>query len=165
MGAKAAPSWLTAASIVCCSMLQCVAVSPHTSHPVLIAPHDGCEKRRVGACRRTPTQCVAVCCSSVLQCVAVCCSVLQCVAVCCSMNESCHITGTRHIGPRYRLSVHSQTLPNTAQVEILSNTLQHTATYCNTLQHTATYCPGRHTQNFYPYSEFLPILRISTHVV
>ena len=43
------------ALLVCCSVLQCVAVN------VL--------------------QCVAVCCS---ECVAVCCSVLQCVAVCCS---------------------------------------------------------------------------------
>jgi len=45
---------------VCCSVLQCVALSVCCS--VL--------------------QCLAVCCIvSVLQCVAVCCSVLQCVAV------------------------------------------------------------------------------------
>jgi len=62
---------------VCCSVLQCVAVSV--------------------SCRKEPDiledekntfllQCVAVCCS-VLQCVAVCCSVLQCVAVCCSVLQ------------------------------------------------------------------------------
>jgi len=45
---------LQCAGIVCCSVLQCVAV----------------------CC--SVLQCVAVCCS-VLQCVAVCCSVLQCV--------------------------------------------------------------------------------------
>ena len=50
--------------ILCCSVLQCVAV------------------------RFSALQCVVVCCS-VLQCVAVCCSVLQCVAVCCSALQKC----------------------------------------------------------------------------
>jgi len=90
---------------VCCSVLQCVAVS--------VAMSSGQPKKRQGLC--TPIapiysvlQCVAVCCSvlqcvavycSVLQCVslrvveclvvcvAVCCSVLQCTAVCCSVLQ------------------------------------------------------------------------------
>ena len=48
--------------IVCCSVLQCVAVYCSV------------------------LQCVAVCCS-VLQCAAVCCSVLQCAAVCCNVLQ------------------------------------------------------------------------------
>jgi len=51
-----------AVRIVCCSVLQCVAV----------------------CC--SVLQCVAVCCS-VFQCVALCCFVLQCVAVCCSVLQ------------------------------------------------------------------------------
>ena len=51
--------------VVCCSVLQCVAVSQSR----VWLDGDG-----------TATQCVAVSCS-VLQCVAVCYSVLQCVAV------------------------------------------------------------------------------------
>jgi len=52
--------------LLCCIVLQCVAVCCSVS------------------------QCVAVCCS-VLQCVAVCCSVLQCVAVCCSVSQCVEI--------------------------------------------------------------------------
>jgi len=36
--------------------------------------------------QKSPSRCVAVCCS-VLQCIAVCCSVSQCVAVCCSVLQ------------------------------------------------------------------------------
>ena len=48
--------------VVCCSVLQCVAVCCNV------------------------LQCVAVCCS-VLQCVVVCCSALQCAAVCCGVLQ------------------------------------------------------------------------------
>ena len=53
---------------VCCSVLQCVAVS-----------HVAAIRHGSKAC----LQCVAVCCS-VMQCVAVCCSVLQYFFVYCS---------------------------------------------------------------------------------
>jgi len=78
--------WLGHMRLVCCSVLQCVAV----------------------CC--SVVQCGAVCCV-VLQCVAVlqcdsdirdsfhdrglvCCNVLQCVAVCCSVLQSCNVTQT-----------------------------------------------------------------------
>ena len=53
---------------VCCSVLQCVAVSVGTVFIRQISNHEAPHVR-----------CVCVC--GVLQCVAVCCSVLQCVAV------------------------------------------------------------------------------------
>ena len=57
-------------NIVCCSVLQCVAVCCSVVQCVAVC------------CR--VLQSVAVCCS-VLQCVAACCSVLQCVSLCCSV--------------------------------------------------------------------------------
>jgi len=60
---------------VCCSVLQCVAVSVRNRHRVL----DLC------------VLCVAIMCCSVLQCVVVCCSVLQRVAACCSVLHRANI--------------------------------------------------------------------------
>ena len=87
-------------SVLCCSVLQCVAEYCSALQCVAVC----CSAlqfaavwrtvlRRVAAVAwsfdhplvcRSVLQCVAVCCSA-LQCVAVCCSVLQCVAVCCSV--------------------------------------------------------------------------------
>jgi len=53
---RSRPRYLTLLLLLCCSVLQCVAV----------------------CCSVSP--CVAVCCS-VLQCIAVCCSVLQCMSI------------------------------------------------------------------------------------
>jgi len=61
--------------IVCCSVLQCVAVCCSV-----------CSVLQCVAVCCSVLQCAAVCCS-VLQCVAVYCSVLQCVAMCCSMLQ------------------------------------------------------------------------------
>ena len=58
---------------VCCSVLQCVAVSHDDSLLTWTMPFD-------------PLVQLPVCCG-VLQCVAVCCSVLQCIAVCCCMLQ------------------------------------------------------------------------------
>ena len=58
---------------MCCSELQCVAVSCSVLQCVAV----WCLKRCIG------DSIVAVCCS-VLQCVAVCCSVLQCVHLLCA---------------------------------------------------------------------------------
>jgi len=69
---------------VCCSVLQCVAVWSWWKTSTSAQTND--YTTSMSAPRRLPLrnlQCVAVCCG-VLQCVAVCCSVLQCVAVCCS---------------------------------------------------------------------------------
>ena len=64
--------------VVCCSMLQCVAVCC-----CLVRVSFGKVSSRVAVCCSV-WQCGAVC-SSVLHCVAACCNVLQCVAVCCSV--------------------------------------------------------------------------------
>jgi len=64
--------------VVCCSVLQCVAV----------------------CC--SVLQCVVVCCS-VLQCVAVCCIVLQCVAVCWARHSRLHHKFFCQIGSVYVL--------------------------------------------------------------
>ena len=64
--------------LVCCSVLQCVAVC--------------CSVLQCVAVCCSVLQCVAVCCS-VLQCAAVCCIVLQCVAVCCSVLQTTHLAG------------------------------------------------------------------------
>jgi len=92
--------------ILCCSVLQCVAVRCSVLQCAVVC----CSVLQCVAVRCSVLQCVAVCCSvlqcvtvvqicsrgpsvshtanhvmhSVLQCVAVCCSVLQCVAVCCN---------------------------------------------------------------------------------
>ena len=79
---------------VCCSVLQCVAVTwiMHTAAHCNTLLHVAVTRDSfvshypcVAVCCSV-LQCVAVCCS-VLQCVAVCCSVLQCVAVCCSVLQ------------------------------------------------------------------------------
>ena len=61
---------------VCCSVSQCVAVCCSESGFVSMSVYVLCTFVSVFICS-------SVCCSA-LQCVAVCCSVLQCVAVCCS---------------------------------------------------------------------------------
>jgi len=85
---------------VCCSVLQCVAVSVGTLITPQNASHQTSHVRCVCVCDVLwcVLQCIAVCCRvqgvtvccSVLQCVAVCCSVLQCVAVCCSVSGHSH---------------------------------------------------------------------------
>ena len=89
-------------AVVCCSVLQCVAVRYIKSLilgklTIAAAPerrfgevdddlcHGGGLHTCVALCCSV-LQCDAVCCS-MLQCVAVCCSVLQCVAVCCSVLQ------------------------------------------------------------------------------
>jgi len=61
--------------MVCCSVVQCVAVY--------------CSVWQCVAVISSVLQCVAVCCS-VLQCVAVCRSVVHCGAVCCVVGISLH---------------------------------------------------------------------------
>ena len=66
------------ACIVCCSVLQCVAVCCSVLQCVAVC---------CSACTITGAHTIEnayMMCCSVMQCVAVCCSVLQCVAVCCS---------------------------------------------------------------------------------
>ena len=63
---------------VCCSVLQCVAVSCMYHHAFPQLPHHTSDTHY------SALQCVAVRCSA-LQCVAVRCSALQCVAVRCSV--------------------------------------------------------------------------------
>jgi len=84
---------------VCCSVLQCAAISSVCSQLHLLY------FLWYHSVNRSVLQCVAVCCSalqcvavcfSVLQCVAVCCSVLQCVAVCCSVHVDIAAQSTRH---------------------------------------------------------------------
>ena len=58
--------------LVCCSVVQCVAMC--------------CSVLQCVAVCGSVLQCVALCCS-VLQCVVVCCSVLQCAAVPCSVMQ------------------------------------------------------------------------------
>jgi len=78
---------------VSCSVLQCLAVCCSVLHLILLPMrHNLCSDPYPNLCDVTHPyrpgsfisailwQCVAVCCS-VLQCVAVCCSVLQCVAL------------------------------------------------------------------------------------
>jgi len=67
---------LEVGEIVCCSVLQCVAVCCSVLQCVAVC----CSVLQCVAVRCSMLQCVAVRCS-VFQCVAACCSVLQCVAV------------------------------------------------------------------------------------
>ena len=128
--------------MLCCSVLQCVAV----------------------CC--SVLQCAAVCCS-VLQCVAVCCSVLQFVAVCCSsgseeihsriqLDSRCNKTSNffketaeiyqkdcwketyrRHLFPGNRPDCVESDSRFFSTRQCQTNRLQHTATHCNMLQHAA----------------------------
>jgi len=118
---------------MCCSVLQCVAVSCRVS------------------------QSVAACCI-VLQRVAACCSVLQrnyCLStfhnVSKSRYEHAWIYTLQHSAPQYTTVHHSTPHYNTSRasphmsmcVRIQYNTVQYRATLCNTrntLQHTATHC-------------------------
>jgi len=72
---------LQAATLVCCSVLQCVAVCCGVLQCVAGCNISSTHASRVAACCRVLPG-VAACCR-VLQCVAVCCIVMQCVAVCC----------------------------------------------------------------------------------
>jgi len=84
--------------VVCCSMLQSVAVRCRVSQCVAksisrvvftrAATDTGmcCSVLQCAAVCYSVLQCVAVCCS-VLQCVAVRCSVMQCIAVCCNAMQ------------------------------------------------------------------------------
>ena len=71
---------VTGMCVVCCSVLQCVAVC--CSYLTIKAE----VSHAFGFCHGYVLQCVAVCCS-VLQCVVACCSVLQRVAVCCNVLQ------------------------------------------------------------------------------
>jgi len=106
--------------IVCCRVLQCVAVccSMLRSTYILYVSL----KTFVS---RYHQQCVTACCS-VLQRAEVCCNVLQCAAVCCSallLHFTYSQLGSHRPQVFWRTARHC-------------NTLQHSATRCNTLQHT-----------------------------
>jgi len=60
---------------LCCSVLQCVAVSCSVLQCVAKRPQD--------------VEQVCCCSVAVLQCVAVCCSELECVEVCCRASRGC----------------------------------------------------------------------------
>ena len=131
---------------VCCSVLQCAAVSSLPRLPVCCSV-----LQRVAVCCSV-LQCVCLCqsllshpspflaflltlaltqihfgfevCYSVSQCAAVCCRVLQGAAACCVYTSDFN-------------SCRWQSMPQ----RIYSTDAQHhTATHCNTLQHTATHC-------------------------
>ena len=142
--------------ILCCSVLQCVAVRCsvlqtyiHTWHLVLQSVAVCSSVLQCVQCvadvHTHSASCVAVCCS-VLQCVAVCCSVLHCVAdihthsvscvaVCCSVLQCvavcCSVLQT-YIHTRHPVLRVLQVLQTYKHSYIY--TLQHTATQCNTLQ-------------------------------
>ena len=65
---------------MCCSVLQCVALSLIMDEERVAVMNEVC------CSVLSVLQCVAVCCN-VLQCVAMCCSVLQCVEVCCNVLQ------------------------------------------------------------------------------
>jgi len=88
--------------LICCSVLQCVAVCCSVLQCVAVCCRECARSLSSLSCRHV-LQCIAVCCSE-LQCVAVCCIVLQyvaesalflshlslkciCVAVCCSVLQ------------------------------------------------------------------------------
>jgi len=84
-------------NVVCCSLLQYVAVGCSRLHCVAVCCSDAQNEERSGApgtsrgpckCGRPycVLQCVAVCCCA-LQCNAMCGVVLPCVAVCCSVLQ------------------------------------------------------------------------------
>jgi len=84
------------AGMQCVAGMECVAGIYTTCYDLLLRRN--LRREYVAVCCSSVLQCVAVCCSSVLQCVAVrclvlqqCvavyCSVFQCVAVCCSVMQ------------------------------------------------------------------------------
>ena len=75
--------------VVCCSVLQCVAMSSLIIKLSVAVLEDVC----------SVWQCVAVCCSE-LQCAAVCCSVLQCVAMCCTVLQCVAVISRVHTKER-----------------------------------------------------------------
>jgi len=77
------------AVVVCCSVVQCVAVC--------------CSMWQCVAVCCSVLQCVAVCCS-VLRCGAVCCSVLQCVAIYLNYPEHAHAHTHKHTHTHVRIS-------------------------------------------------------------
>jgi len=101
--------------VVCCSMLQCVAVHKH--NPTM----------RVGASFRC-----TLCCS-VLQGVVVCCSLLQGVAGCCTVWH--------YVALRCSVEVHEHN-PNNARRRSISvhYVLQCVAVCCSVLQCVAVCC-------------------------
>jgi len=75
--------------VVCCSVLQCVAVYVMSLIHKSTCANEGHMCYVQARARIREALCVAVCCSMpwVLRHVAACCSVLQCVAVCCSICD------------------------------------------------------------------------------
>jgi len=141
--------------VVCCSVLQCVAVCGSVlqcvvacrtiCHGLLVVIRIAinCASQLAKHSHNKAWWC-AVCCS-VLQCVAVCCSLLQCVVVCCSALQcvvACRNERNIHIWIVCLTNSESSTdkLPQicTNQAHPKSAQLQHATTHCNTLQQTAT---------------------------
>jgi len=73
---------------VCCSVLQCVAVYHSVLQHVAVTSRACSSSMSTGKLATAFSVPLMVRCS-VLQCVAVCCSVLQCVAACCSVTARC----------------------------------------------------------------------------
>ena len=88
---------VVAVCVVCCSVLQCVAVhnNVHGAPQLLFIMR----LHHVVAVCCSVLQCVAVC-YSVLQCVAVCCSVLQCIITYTKRHCYCSDVGMRHMRRR-----------------------------------------------------------------
>ena len=116
---------------VCCSVLQCVAMSDKDqgvgrqvcNHSLFCCPAPG---MRVAVCCSV-LQCVAVCCG-VLQCVAVCCRVLQCVAVCVWVFIVC-VCPTQPATQPGTMQLHTHTPTDTHPQ---THTQQHTQTHTQT---------------------------------
>jgi len=158
ISASASSRW----ALVCCRMLQCVAVRGSVLQCVAVnysvSDLEFQRQRQVDE-----LWCVAVCCS-VWQFAVVCCSVLQwitawatlnfsvsdksissgvlqCVAVCCSVLRCAAAWANLNIS----ISVKSKSSGVCDDIYVRHtaaqcNTVQHAATHCNTLQHAATHC-------------------------
>ena len=121
----------TIESVLCCSVLQCVAVC----YSVLQCYYNNLHTFSFFHISRVICMSESVLCHSVLQCVAVCCGVLQCIAVCWG-----HMLNVYTLSLSFT-SVVSYGFIRTLQLTVTHcNSLQFTAGHYNTLHHTATHC-------------------------
>jgi len=116
--------------VVCCSVLQCVAVYVMSLIHKSTCANEGHMCYVQARARIREALCVAVCCSMpwVLRHVAACCSVLQCVAVCCSI---CDV----HIGEALCVAVCCSMLWMLRCVAACCSMLQCVAVCCSVLQY------------------------------
>jgi len=118
----------------CCGVLQCVAVCCTRRHEMNACDVNVLQALELVWALFAKEPCCTLCCS-LLQCVAVCCSVLQCVAVCCSVLQCFAVKGMPCI-----LSKLLRLFVQNSSVAVCHSVVQFVAVCCSVVQFVAVRC-------------------------